>query len=342
MAAPRRRTTIGDVAAAAGVSRATVSRVLNGTGRVDAALADRVRSAAERLRYQPNLTALGLARGFTGMVGVIVPDLANPFFPELLKSIESAAGAEDCRVVVADTDENEEQEVRLVEELSRRCDGLILCSLRMSRRNLRRLAEGDTPLVLANRIEPDMEIPAAAIEIDDVVHRVVRHLADLGHRRIGYLAGPVHSWSNAEREHAVKEAARAQGLRATVVPAGSTTDDGHAAAAALVGPAGGPAKVSAVIGFNDLVTFGALARFAEHGLRAPDDISLVGFDDIPAARFAAPPLSTVRFPKAELGRAAWDLLRDQLAGRRPRGPTRLAPELVLRGSTAPPAGRARP
>ena len=340
MVAHRRRTTIGDVAGAAGVSRATVSRVLNDTGRVDPVLANRVRSAAERLRYRPNLTALGLARGFTGMVGVIVPDLANPFFPELLKSIEAAAGAEDCRVVVADSDENEDQEVRLVEELSRRCDGLILCSLRMNRRTLRRLANGDTPMVLANRIEPDLDIPAAAIEIDEVVRRVVRHLADLGHRRIAYLAGPAHSWSNSEREQAVKEATNEVGIRTTVIPAGSTTDDGHAAAAALIAGTG-RAKVSAVIGFNDLVAFGALARFSEHGLRAPDDVSLVGFDDIPAARFAAPPLTTVRFPKAALGKAAWELLSDQIAGRRTRTARRLSPELVLRGSTAPPPGWTR-
>ncbi len=335
MATTGRRATIGDVAAAAGVSRATVSRVLNGAESVDPTLARRVRTAANRLGYRPNLTALGLARGFTGMVGVIVPDLANPFFPELLKAIEAAAGAEDCRVLVADSNEDEAQEERLVEELSRRCDGLVLCSLRMSRRTLRRLASTDTPLVLANRIEESLDIPAAAIDIEEVVHRAVGHLADLGHKRVCYLSGPAHSWSNAERLQAFRNAAKRVKVRETVVEAGSTTDDGYAAAKAVVG-----GNVHAVIGFNDLVTFGALARFQEHGMRAPEDVSLIGFDDIPSARFAAPPLTTVRFPKAELGRTAWELLRRRIDGK-PAEVRRLAPEFVVRGSTAPPPTRTR-
>ncbi|HZC25455.1 MAG TPA: LacI family DNA-binding transcriptional regulator, partial [Actinopolymorphaceae bacterium] len=251
MATTGRRATIGDVASAAEVSRATVSRVLNGADTVDPALARRVRSAAERLGYRPNLTALGLARGFTGMVGVIVPDLANPFFPELLKAIEAAAGAEDSRVLVADSNEDEEQEARLVEELSRRCDGLILCSLRMSRPALRRIAKTNTPMVLANRIEPGLGIPGAATDVDEVVRTLVRHLAELGHTHVAYLAGPDHSWSEARRRQAVRAACRTARLHSTVVAAGSTTADGYAAAAALAGR-----EVTAVIGFNDLVVFG--------------------------------------------------------------------------------------
>lgn len=331
----RRRSTIRDVADAAGVSPATVSRVLNGRDGVDPRLARRVRATANRLGYRPNLTARGLARGLTGMFGVIVPDLANPFFPELLKGIEAAAGEAHSRVIVADTDEDEEQEERLVEELSRRCDGLVLCSARMSVRKLRRIAGTGIPLVLVNRVEEGLDLPAAAIDVDQTMRGIIDHLAGLGHRGIGYLAGPRHSWSNAQRTAAFRAGTTGRGVRGVVVPAGSTTEDGHLAAGKVL-----RSRVSAVVAFNDLVAFGALSRFREAGRDSPADVSIVGFDDIPAAEYAAPPLTTVRFPKAELGRVAWELLRDRLDGR-PRANRWVEAELVVRGSTAPPpdAGR---
>jgi len=324
------RPTIADVARRAGVSRATVSRVLNGHASVDPDLASRVRMAADRLGYRPNPTALGLARGVTGVFGVIVPDLANPFFPELLKAIEAAAATADCRMIVADSDEDAAQEVRLAEDLCRRCDGLILCSPRMSTARLRRLLADRTPIVLANRVEDHLGIPAAAIAIERVVDEVVAHLVELGHRRICYLAGPANSWSNATREAAFRTATRARKLRSLVIRAGSSTEDGYEAASALP-----ESSVTAIVAFNDLVAFGALERYLEAGRNAPTDISLVGFDDIPAARFTAPPLTTVRFPKAELGQIAWQLLKERLDGR-PAVVRWVEPTFVARGSTAPP------
>lgn len=327
------RLTIKDVADAARVSPATVSRVLNGKVGVDPQLAQRVRSTANRLGYRPNLTAIGLARGRTGMVGVVVPDLANPFFPELLKGIAAAASERDSQVLVADADEDVAREERLVEELSRRCDGLVLCSARMSVPKLRRLAGIAVPFVLANRVERDLDVPAAAIDIGRTMRAVVDHLVGLGHRRIGYLAGPRHSWSNTQRAAAFRASTAERQVRGMVVPAGSTTEEGHLATEKLL-----RSRVSALVAFNDLVAFGALSRFRDAGRDAPADISIVGFDDIPAAEYAAPPLTTVRFPTAELGRVAWELLRDRLEGR-PPARRWLEAELVIRGSTAPPPDR---
>ena len=334
MSLPRNgRPTIGDVAAAARVSRATVSRVLNGNVSVDPSLARRVRSASDRLGYQVNLTALGLARGVTGVCGVIVPDLVNPFFPELLKGIEAAADADGCRVIVADSDEDPAREARLVDELARRCDALILCSARMRVGELRAVVRSGIPLVLANRVEPRMGVSAAAIDIVPAVDAIADHLASLGHRRVGYLAGPAMSWSAGRRAAALKAATRKRSMELVSREAGSSTESGYNAAASFV-----DSDVSAVVAFNDLVALGALARLRESGLDTPGDVSVIGFDDIPAAAFAAPALSTVRFPKAELGRTAWSLLRDRLDGRPPEV-CWLAPELVLRGSTTAASAR---
>lgn len=330
MARKPSRPTIADVAAAAQVSRATVSRVLNGNGTVDGELRRRVRLAADRLGYRPNLTALGLARGVTGVVGVIVPDLANPFFPTVLKAIEAAAGADGRRVIIADSNEDEEQEVRLAEELSRRCDGLVLCSVRMSASRLRRVARTGAPMVLVNRVEPALEVASAAIDFAVGVDAAMNHFSELGHRRVGYLAGPPHAWSNLRRLAAFKAAAKRLGIKPTVVPAGSTTADAYAATPELI-----DAGVTAVLAYNDLVAFGALERLWDYGLSAPADMSLIGFDDIPAARFAAPPMTTVRLPKTELGNAAWELLHERTE-RNAIGTRWLAPEFVVRGSTGPP------
>jgi len=322
------RPTIADVAAAARVSRATVSRVLNGNDTVDPALARRVRTASQRLGYQVNLTALGLARGVTGVCGVIVPDLVNPFFPELLKGIEAAADADGYRVIVADSDEDPAREARLVDELARRCDALILCSSRMDVGTMGDVVRGGTPVVLANRVESRLGVSAAAIDIEPAIAAIVEHLAALGHRRVGYVAGPSLSWSDGRRASALRSATRKRSMELVSRPAGSSTDSGYTAAGSLI-----ESGVSAVVAFNDLVALGVVARLRASGLDTPGDVSVIGFDDIPAAAFAAPALSTVRFPKAELGRAAWSLLRDRLAGRTPEVRW-LAAELVLRGSTA--------
>lgn len=323
-----RRATIADVARKAGVSRATVSRVLNGRETVDPVLAERVRQVSRRLGYHPSAIAQGLARGESHTVGVVVPDLANPFFPEVVKALTVAAGKDGFSVVVADSDEDPEAELRLIQDVSRRVDGLILCSPRAGIADLRRVVRKGLPAVCTNRMAGPPLTASVVIDSGRGMEAVLEYLTGLGHRRVAYLAGPPSSSSNADRSGTLLRSLP----DAVVVPAGSKSQDGYAAAAAAV-----EAGVTAIVCFNDLVAFGALARLRALGVAVPGEVSVVGFDDIPAADFVHPPLTTVRLPKAELGRRSWEVLRDQLRdqlGDRTAGASvRLEPTLVVRGST---------
>lgn len=318
-----RRVTIADVAARAGVSRATVSRVLNGQATVDPVLAERVRRVSRRLRYQPSAIAQGLARGATRTVGVVVPDLANPFFPEVVKALTVAAGQDDFSVVVADSDEDPKSELRLIQDLSRRVDGLILCSPRAENAALRRVVRGGLPTVCTNRL---VDPPLTASVLIDSAHgmeAVLTHLAALGHRRLAYLAGPPTSASNLDRLRALERGWPSP----VIVPAGSKSRDGYASA-----PQALDAGVTAIVCFNDLVALGVLARLRELAVSVPGEVSVVGFDDIATAEFVHPALTTVRLPKAELGRRSWEILRDQLGARETTASVRLEPSLVVRES----------
>ncbi|MEV6110483.1 LacI family DNA-binding transcriptional regulator [Streptomyces sp. NPDC051940] len=328
-----RKPTIVDVARAARVSTATVSRVLNGRRVTDPELVRRVQQAAEQLRYRPSGTARSLKAGVTRLVGVVVPDLANPSFSELLRGLADAAGGYGHRLLVADSKERQDEERTLIHELAPRCDGLVLCSPRLPLEDLARLTAG--PLVCTNRDVGGLSISSAGVDSYAGMTEVVRHLAALGHRHLGYLAGPPTSWSDAERQRALGDAAAALRLRVTVARAGSTSEDGHAALPELLA-----AGVSAVVAFNDLVAIGGLARLRERGLTVPGDVSLTGFDDIPVAQFLDPPLTTVRLPNEEVGRQAWALLREQLRQSGRHGAVRLAARLVARASTGTaPGGR---
>ncbi|MCX5316066.1 LacI family DNA-binding transcriptional regulator [Streptomyces sp. NBC_00154] len=321
-----RRPTIVDVARVARVSTATVSRVLNGRRVTDPELIRRVRLAAAELHYRPSGTARNLQAGVTRLIGVVVPDLRNPSFSELLGGLADATAAQDHRLLVADAKESPDEERTLIQELALHCDGLVLCSPRLALDDLARFGRG--PLVCTNRSVGDLPISSAGVDSYAGMAEVVRHLAGLGHRHIGYLAGPPTSWSDAERQRALGDTAAGLRIRVTVEPAGSTSDDGYRALPALVA-----AGVSAVVAFNDLVAIGSLARMRERGFDVPGDISLAGFDDIPVAQFLAPPLTTVRLPTEEVGRRAWDLLWNQLTKAGRTGTVRLPTELVVRAST---------
>jgi LacI family transcriptional regulator len=320
--------TIADVARRAGVSRATVSRVLNGQDTVDPVLAERVRRVSRRLRYQPSAIAQGLARGATRTVGVVVPDLANPFFPEVVKALTVAAGQDDFSVVVADSDEDPESECRLIQNLSRRVDGLILCSPRAGNAELRRVIRGGLPTVCTNRMVDPPLTASVLIDSGHGMRAVMEHLSGLGHRRLAYLAGPSSSSSNADRLRALKEG----WPDPVIISTGSKSQDGFETV-----PAALEAGVTAIVCFNDLVALGALARLRRLAVGVPEDVSVTGFDDIATADFVQPALTTVRLPKAELGRRSWEILRDQLRENEATTSVRLEPSLTIRRSTGKPA-----
>jgi LacI family transcriptional regulator len=301
--------------------------VLNGQKTVDPVLAERVRRVSRRLRYQPSAIAQGLARGATRTVGVVVPDLANPFFPELVKALTVAAGQDDFSVIVADSDEDPRSELRLIEDLSRRVDGLILCSPRADGAELRRVVRDGLPTVFTNRLV-DPPLTSVVIDSGHGITAVLHHLLALGHRRIAYLSGPSSSASNLDRLSAVEAGWSAP----LIIPAGSKSRDGYENAATAL-----DAGVTAIVCFNDLVALGVLARLRELAVDVPGEVSVVGFDDIVTADFIQPALTTVRMPKAELGRRSWEILRDRLADREATASrVCLEPCLVVRESTGEP------
>lgn len=327
--------TIRDVARAAGVSASTVSRALANPDVVDPSTRERVTRVADALRYRPNRAAQGLITGRTGNLGLILPDLANPFFPSVVKAIQQRAHESDYQVFVADTDEVPQSELGLVRSLAKQVDGVILCSPRMKPAELRE-ASTYVPVVLANRHAG--AISSVTIDSPGGMRSVVDHLADLGHRKIGYAAGPRSSWSSRERLNGLRAATVTSGAR--LVELGHfapTFDGGHDAADGVI-----VSGVSAVVAYNDLCAIGLISALREHGVVVPTDMSVVGIDDIEMSAMLHPALTTVHVPKQDLGRTAVELLLHALGA--PDSKARhaaLTTQLVIRGTTAPPPTPAR-
>ncbi|GLW10894.1 LacI family transcriptional regulator [Microtetraspora sp. NBRC 13810] len=329
--------TIRDVARAAGVSPSTVSRALAGSAVVSPATTERVRRAAAGLGYEPNPVARGLITGRTGNLGMIVPDLANPFFPGVVKGVQARAREAGYAVFVADTDEDPLLEARLARRLARQVDALVLCSPRLSEEELLALA-GDVTLVLLNRRAG--AVPAITADNAGGTRRAIAHLAALGHRRVGLAAGPATSWSNAERAAGLRAAAAESGVDLAELGGYAPTFEGGVAAADVVLAAG----VSAVVAYNDVMALGLVSRFAARGAAVPGRISVVGCDDIPQAVMATPALTTIAVPKERIGRAGVDLVLSLLGHPGASGPPvrELDTQLLVRGSTGPAAATERP
>lgn len=332
---PRRRSgaaTIGDVADAAGVSRATVSRVMNGRATVAADIAQRVEAAATRLRYRPSNVARSLSLGRTNTIALMVPDLGNPMFQQILRGVTSAAAPEGYRVLVADTGESPDDEAEIALEARQRCDALVLVSPRMPDDVLAELLPQVGPAVLVNRTAPQGQAPSVSVDYVRGMRAVVDHLVSLGHTRLVYLSGPARSASNSWRLAGLTEARLVHPeIDLTILECGPTVGDGYAVVEEVLAT-----RATAVVAFNDLVAFGLLSRLNETGVAVPDDISIVGCDDIELARYATPSLTTLAIPQAELGRHAWHRLQDVIAGTASAAEiTRFEPRLEVRASTGP-------
>ncbi|MEV0562454.1 LacI family DNA-binding transcriptional regulator [Dactylosporangium sp. NPDC050588] len=325
--------TIKDVARVAGVSPSTVSRALTTPALVQAETRSRVERAAAELGYQPNRAARGLITGRTGNIGLIVPDLTNPFFPGVVKGVQSRARESDFSVFLADTDEDPNAEAGLVRALSKQVDGIVLCSPRMTEEDLRSVA-GETPIVMLNRRVG--QISAITIDNVDGIRQAVAHLAALGHRRIAYVAGPRASWSNRERAKALRAVTAAGDIELVEVGNFVPQFAGGVAAADLVLATG----VTAVIAYNDLVALGLLNWFATRGVKVPEAISVMGFDDIVLSQMVSPSLTTVAQPQEPIGRAGVDMLLQLLEDpdRAALARRELPSQLMVRHSTGrPPA-----
>ncbi len=314
-----------EVARHAGVSIATASRAFGEPDRLAPATLERVRKSAVELGYATPQVATG-----TRTIAVVVPDAANPVYATLLKAIQGQAWHGRHRIVLFDADEDLRREREAI-ELGCRTDGLVLCSPRLPEAEVLALV-GDTPHVVINRV-----LPGALCVVMDAERgptQAVEHLSALGHDHVAYASGPHGSWADEQRADAVLRACERFGIRLTRLS--------HHAASIQGGRAGAAAAVasgaSAVIAYNDLVALGLEAGMAELGRVCPDDISIVGIDDIELAGAVTPSLTTVRMPIARSGALAVDLLLQAMVGTAPTDDTVLPSQLIVRSSTAPPRG----
>jgi DNA-binding LacI/PurR family transcriptional regulator len=326
------RPTIYDVARAAGVATSTVSRAFSTPGRVREETRTHILRVATELGYQANPHARALLSGRTHTIAMVVSDITNPHFFELIRGAEKRAKASEYTLVLVNAEESPRIEYGQIQRLMPSVDGFLLAASRLPDENLAHLAM-QRPVVLLNRELPGL----ASVVLDHLqgCRRIVEHLASLGHDRLVYLAGPTNSWMAKTRWAAIRSAAADLGLSAERIgPFVPTVANGAGAADAALGTG-----ASAVIAHNDLLAIGVMQRLVQRSLRVPEDASVVGFDDIFAANLCTPSLTTLSGAHADVGWAAVEILLEELAPHRPTTLPRvvLPTELVIRQST----GRAR-
>lgn len=281
---------ISDVAAAAGVSTSTVSRAFSAPDMVEAVTLARVLRVAAECGYVPNRAARGLITGRTGNIGLLLPDIANPFFPSILKAIERRAMEADYQIFLADTDEKKDVELGFVKSLAKQVDGMILCSPRMDPVQIREAASS-LPIVLVNRRSG--LLPSITVDNESGLRMVVDHLADLGHAHLGYVAGPRSSWSSQVRRRSLRSASELRETELVELGHFEPMFDGGRRSCAKVLQSG----ITAVIAYNDLMAMGLCYELRESGREVPADLSVVGIDDIPMASMMHPALTTLSIPR---------------------------------------------
>jgi LacI family transcriptional regulator, galactose operon repressor len=344
MAGGRTPITIRDVARAAQVHPGTVSRALNSDTRalVNPETAERVLEAAERLGYRPNRIARGLKTSRSHTIGVLIPDITNPLFPPILRGIEDRLEDAGYTSLIVNTDNDPERERSHLEAMgTRQVDGFISATARLDRELLGELAARGTPLVLVNRSFEDGRVPAVAVDDRRGIRLAVGHVIELGHTRIGHIAGPQNLSTGHRRYLGFLEAMRAGGLEVpdqhVCFAAAFTEEEGARAYTELLDVA---PDLTAIVAANDLLAIGCYDALESRGLICPDDISIVGFNDMPFLDRLRPPLTSVRVPQREIGKVAADLLLERLSGgSQTVREILLEPTLVIRGSTAPPRRR---
>lgn len=319
--------TISQVAEAAGVARSSVSRAFTRPDMLSPETVVRIMAAAEALGYVPNHTARALSTGRHGNVGLIVPDIANPFFPPLIQAAQLEADRSDFCIFLGNTEENPKQEDKLVGRFAGQVEGLVLASSRLSEERIRAHANL-LPIVLINR---DIEgIPRVLIDSSSGVREAVEHLAALGHGKIVYVSGPAASWSNKQRRTALRQAATRLGITVeTVAAILPTYSAGRNAVSAILA-----SGATAAIAFDDLTAQGVLAGLSERKVSVPSSFSLIGCDDVLGA-VTYPALTSVSNRSTEAGRVAVSLLLEMLQSRGIRDVRYvLETHLVIRESTA--------
>jgi LacI family transcriptional regulator len=333
--------TIRDVARLAEVHPGTVSRTLNDETRalVNRATAERVLRAVEQLGYRPNPIARSLKTSRSYTVGVLIPDLTNPLFPPIMRGIEDRLAEVGYTALVVNTDNDPARERNQMEAMrARQVDGFIAATARLDVELLEEAAAGGAPMVLVNRSLEDGSLPAVTVDDRLGIQLAVDHVLDLGHTRVGHVAGPQNVSTGHRRHLGFQQAMRARSLPAprhvTRFAKAFTEAEGARACTLLLERR---PELTAVVAANDRLAIGCYDALAAHGLSCPGDISVTGFNDMPFVDRLAPPLTSVRVPQREIGVRAAELLLQQLSGAElDVGEVLLKPTLVVRGSTGPP------
>lgn len=333
--------TIKEVAQAAGVSPSTVSRALNDSPLIREETKARIRRIAAELGYERNELARGLVKGVSGVIGLVVPDIANPFFAEITKGVGEVAHQRGYGLILCSTEGDRAKEESYLGILRRkRVDGLILASVTVDDPHLVELKRAGLPFVLVSRLSRTVAGPYVITDDKRGARLAVEHLISLGHERIGFIGGPEDVQSSRDRREAFADTLSEHGLRLRTDWACFADFSQRAGRAAALRILSQKQRPTAIFAANDVIALGVMEAAGELGLGIPEDLSLVGYDDIVYASLPRVQLTTVAQPTLEMGRIAASYILDVAAGLRiPRLRKVLAPRLIVRASTAPPRAR---
>ena len=327
---------IKDVAESAGLSVATVSRVLNGHPSVSDDARERVLAAAGTLGYRPNVVARSLRTHRTGTIGLVISDVLNPYFTELARAVEEEARELGYSVIIGNADERADLEDHHVRGLlDRHIDGLLVSPADGRSPMTLEAATGDTPVVFVDRWIPGVDVPVVRSDGRTAIADLVDHLYGLGHRRLAIITGPAATTTGRERVDAFRAALAVHGLALPEEYVGRGDFQAKSGRACTERFLNLPEPPDVVFATDNLMALGALDEIGARGLRVPEDIALAAFDDIPWFSHTDPPITTIAQPTAELGRVAVRALADLIAGS-PASSTVLPAHLVVRRSCGEP------
>jgi len=339
-----KRPDIRTVAALAKVSIATVSRAVNGSSAVSEQLSKRVWQAVEQLNYFPNTQARSLVSGHSRILGIIVENITNPFFPELIQSFEEIAVAHGYEILVSSSNSDPAQlETCVRRMLERKVEGVAVLTFGEEEPVLDRLMQNNIPMVLAEFKVKNPKVSTILLDYATGIHAAIKHLADLGHDKIAFLSGPHSLHSAVTRENDFRNAMKIAGLtmqKKWVIECDHTLKGGVVGFDKLQSL---PSRPTAVLCSNDMTAIGVLRAAYLQDLRVPQDLSVVGLDDIDFAEYTLPALTTIRLSRVDLARAAFEALRQQAErepGVRIKREFQVSSSLVVRGSTGAPRAEA--
>lgn len=350
--ANQRHPTLVDIAALAKVAPMTVSRVINGSGYVSLKMREKVQRVIDKLEYHPNALARGLKSQRSRVIGILVPDILNPFAAELAGSIQEAMLARGYTAFLSTTEQSTKREhAALSAFFDHRVAGIAVATVETAAGNeaLARFTRRGMPIVVVGRNAAPAGIDLVTADHWKGAYDAVEHLISLGHKRIAYIGGSPRTAGRLRRFHGFLEAMRAHGLSVPEEliagpnhesgPGYSKQADGYEAMKRLLAL---PHPPTAIFARNDYTALGAMSAARDNGISIPGDVAIVGFDNVPQSAFTTPPLTTVAQPTAQQGREAAEMLLDRIEGRADRAQREVCLEcqLIVRGSTVMPVGRA--